>query len=184
MRSLRPDPGTPSIAFESARARRRGRLSERLPLACVHATLVAAAVLLPACSDKPVQFAPLAAQSVVLVIGDSLVAGTGASAGQAWPGELARATGWRVVNVGVPGDTSADALARLGALLRTHEPAAVVIAVGGNDFLRKVPLDATRAKGPDKGARLGLSTQRLLGRERRQPPVSPAAGQISRRPGK
>ncbi len=110
----------------------------------IWAALVAATVFLAGCSDKAPRFAPLPAHSTVLVIGDSLVAGTGAASGEAWPEALGRLTGWQVVNAGVPGNTSADALARLDGLLQRHAPGAVIIAVGGNDFLRQVPLEATR----------------------------------------
>ena len=80
----------------------------------------------------------------MLVIGDSLVAGTGASTADAWPTRLAQRTGWEVINAGVPGDTSADALRRLEPLLAHHHPDAVIIAVGGNDFLRSVATEETR----------------------------------------
>lgn len=94
--------------------------------------------------DSP-GFAPLARDAVVLVIGDSLVAGTGAPRGAGWPEGLAQRTGWQVINGGVPGDTSADALRRLAGLIAEHRPQAIVIAIGGNDFLRNVPLESTRA---------------------------------------
>ena len=102
--------------------------------------------ILAACSEAPVDVQPLADGAVVLVIGDSLVAGTGATAEQSWPSGLARRTGWSVVNAGEPGDTSEAALRRLPGLLETHLPDAVIIAVGGNDFLRNVPLANTRAQ--------------------------------------
>lgn len=113
------------------------------------ATLLAAfalSLLLVACGgqDAP-RFAPLPSDATVLVIGDSLVAGTGAPRGSGWPEGLAARTDWKVVNGGVPGDTSADALRRLDGLLARHRPQAVIIAVGGNDFLRNVPLADTRS---------------------------------------
>lgn len=116
---------------------------------CARATLLAAFVLsllLVACGrpDAP-RFAPLPSDATVLVVGDSLVAGTGAPAGSGWPEGLAARTDWKVVNGGVPGDTSADALRRLDGLLARHRPQAVIIAVGGNDFLRNVPLADTRS---------------------------------------
>lgn len=99
-----------------------------------------------ACSrDQPVVFAPLPPGAVVLVVGDSLVAGTGASQAQAWPVGLARRTRWEIVNAGVPGDTTAGALERLPDLIADHRPDALIIAIGGNDFLRNVPTDVTRA---------------------------------------
>lgn len=74
------------------------------------------------------------------VVDDCLVAGTGATHEQSWPAVLAQRTGWTVVSAGVPGDTSE------AALLETHRPDALIIAVGGNDFLRNVPPDHTRAQ--------------------------------------
>jgi acyl-CoA hydrolase len=100
--------------------------------------------MLAACSKAPAPVQPLRVGAVVVVIGDSLVAGTGARPDEAWPSALGRSTGWSVVNAGVPGDTSAAALLRLPDLLERHRPDAVIIAVGGNDFLRNVQLAHTR----------------------------------------
>jgi acyl-CoA thioesterase I len=50
-----------------------------------------------------------------------------------------------VINGGVPGDTSAQVLERLPALLAEHKPALVIISAGGNDFLRHVPEAETSA---------------------------------------
>ncbi|MBA4743453.1 MAG: arylesterase [Azoarcus sp.] len=103
-------------------------------------------LIVVACGKGDVaRFDPLPSDAVVLVIGDSLVAGTGARPHEAWPERLAEATGWRVINAGVPGDTSADARRRLPELLDIHAPQAVIIAVGGNDFLQNLPPDDTRA---------------------------------------
>lgn len=82
---------------------------------------------------------PLASGSVVLALGDSITHGTGAPAEAAYPAQLALLTGWSLVNAGVPGDTSAQALARLPALLAEHRPALVIVSIGGNDFLRRLP---------------------------------------------
>ena len=68
----------------------------------------------------------------------------GATAETAYPAVLARLTGWNVVNGGVPGDTSAQALAREPALLAEHQPKLVIVGIGGNDFLRKLPESDTR----------------------------------------
>lgn len=101
-------------------------------------------LVLAACGKESVRATPLPAGAVVLVVGDSLVAGTGAPAGSDWPRALGETAGWNVVNAGVPGDTAAAALTRLPALLDAHRPDAVIIAVGGNDFLRNVSANATR----------------------------------------
>jgi lysophospholipase L1-like esterase len=106
--------------------------------------LMLAVMLLAACGKEP-QEAVLPSGSVVLALGDSLTAGAGVSPEQAWPDLLATKTGWVVVNGGVSGDTSADALKRLPALLDEHSPALVLVALGGNDMLRHVPEQETVA---------------------------------------
>ena len=73
----------------------------------------------------------------VLAFGDSVTFGTGAAPGEDWPTHLAAATGWQVVNAGLPGDTAQAAQSRLPALLAQHRPALVIVEIGGNDFLRR-----------------------------------------------
>lgn len=102
--------------------------------------LLAATATLAACGKrKPATLQALPAGAVVLALGDSITHGTGAAPEAAYPALLAELTGWKVVNGGVPGDTSAQALARLPALLTEHQPALVIVSAGGNDFLRRLP---------------------------------------------
>ncbi|MBK6745552.1 MAG: arylesterase [Ottowia sp.] len=99
--------------------------------------------------------APLGARAaaeppVVLVLGDSLSAEYGIARGAGWVALLdrklsAEKIAARVVNASISGDTTSGGRARLPALLRTHRPAVVVIALGGNDALRGLPLDMTQA---------------------------------------
>ena len=90
-----------------------------------------------------------AAAPVVLVVGDSLSAEYGLKAGDGWVALLdKRLAGqkkpYRVVNASISGDTTAGGRSRLPAALRTHQPAVVVIELGGNDALRGLPLASTR----------------------------------------
>ena len=100
--------------------------------------LVAAIVLIAACGNKAKEDA-LPAGSQILALGDSLTAGAGVASEEAWPDLLANRTGWVVINGGVSGDTSSDALRRLLALLEQHDPVLVLVALGGNDMLRHIP---------------------------------------------
>ena len=86
---------------------------------------------------------------VLLVVGDSISAGYGLSSGQVWVDLLAarlKSAGYpqRVVNASISGDTTAGGRARLPALLKQHEPALVIIELGGNDALRGGRLSVSR----------------------------------------
>ena len=108
------------------------------------ALLLAAGAALAACGKrKAAALQALPASSVVLALGDSITHGTGAATEAAYPAQLAQLSGWRVVNAGVPGDTSAQALERLPALLAEHKPVLVIVSAGGNDFLRRLPESET-----------------------------------------
>ena len=107
--------------------------------------LGAGALLLTACGRKSAQtHAKIPEGSTVLALGDSLTFGYGANPGESYPAQLQKLTDWNIVNDGVSGDTSAQALSRLPALL-ARKPKLVIVGIGGNDFLRKVPEEQTRA---------------------------------------
>ncbi len=105
--------------------------------------LAAAIVLLAACGKAKEEVIPPG--SVVLALGDSLTEGAGVTKEEAWPNLLASRTGWVVINGGVSGDTSDAALRRLPALLEEHKPVLVLVTLGGNDMLRRVPQQETVA---------------------------------------
>ncbi|HRE16919.1 MAG TPA: arylesterase [Rhodocyclaceae bacterium] len=99
--------------------------------------------LLAACG-KPQRLPTVAAGASVLAFGDSVTFGTGASPGEGWPARLAEATGWNIHNAGIPGDTAQNGKSRLPALLDEHQPALVIVEIGGNDFLRRRPPNAVK----------------------------------------
>ena len=101
-------------------------------------------LLLTACSDSPPRYQPLAQNSVVLAFGDSVTHGTGAGKGEDFPSLLAKSTGWKVVNAGVPGDTASEARGRIAGLLQKHEPDLVIVELGGNDFLQRQPANQVK----------------------------------------
>ncbi len=85
---------------------------------------------------------------VIVAFGDSLTAGYGTDAGNSYPDFLekdlnAKGFHYRVVNAGISGNTTKDGLDRLGDVL-AFKPVVVIVAFGGNDGLRGLPIDNTR----------------------------------------
>lgn len=106
--------------------------------------LFAAVALLSACGSKE-KMDVIPAGSRVLALGDSLTEGVGVRSEEAWPVLLGEKTGWDVANGGVSGDTSEAALRRLPGLLERHDPVLVLVTLGGNDMLRRIPQQQTVA---------------------------------------
>lgn len=81
----------------------------------------------------------------ILVIGDSISAAYGINKERGWVALLQQRLNdaypqWHVINASVSGDTSRTGLNRLPVALETHRPAILIIALGGNDGLRGLPL--------------------------------------------
>jgi acyl-CoA thioesterase I len=88
------------------------------------------------------------AQKTLVCFGDSITAGYGLDSSQAYPAALQRLLdkrgySYKVVNQGVSGNTTKDAVERVQTILALH-PEAAVVEFGGNDGLRGLPLDVTR----------------------------------------
>ena len=83
--------------------------------------------------------------SAIIAFGDSLTAGYGVSNGEDYPSKLSARTGVAILNAGVSGDTTEAALARIDDDVLSKGPRIVIVGLGGNDFLRGVPIAATEA---------------------------------------
>lgn len=109
-------------------------------------------MLLVAALGSIVSVAPSAAVKppVLLVLGDSLSSAFGMEVQEGWVQLLQQrlhqqGKDYRVVNASVSGDTTAAGLARLSQALDVHQPAIVLIELGGNDGLQGLDLGRMRS---------------------------------------
>jgi acyl-CoA thioesterase I len=87
-------------------------------------------------------------KKTVVAFGDSLVYGTGSTLGNDFPAALSEkideknpgALNDEIINMGIPGETTAEGLARIDKVLAKN-PDIVIILLGGNDYLRQLPAD-------------------------------------------
>jgi acyl-CoA thioesterase-1 len=81
--------------------------------------------------------------TAVIAFGDSLVEGRGATPGNDFVSVLGKRLRVRIINAGRSGDTTRTALERLDRDVLSRNPKVVIVLLGGNDFLRRVPVEET-----------------------------------------
>ena len=91
--------------------------------------------------------APISTPNSVLVFGDSLSAGYGIAMADSWPALLnerlkSKRLPYQIINMSISGETTAGGRARLATVLEQTHPAVVILALGANDGLRGLPIQA------------------------------------------
>ncbi len=139
--------------------------------------LLLCALVVGGCGGSRTKLEKLDSNAVVLAFGDSLTFGTGAGRAESYPAELERRIGRKVVNAGVPGETSEQGLERLPEVLDEVKPKLLILCHGGNDFLRRLD-DAKAASNVREMIRLarskGISVVLLATPKPGLPPSIPA----------
>lgn len=79
----------------------------------------------------------------IIAFGDSLVEGVGSADGLNFVEQLSGKIGERIINLGHAGDTTSDGLARINQL-DVYHPQVVLLLLGGNDYLKKIPIEDTK----------------------------------------
>ncbi len=94
-------------------------------------------------NKKPTTITNFPSQGQTIVtFGDSLVAGNGATEGNDFSSLLEKLIGEEIINMGIAGNTTAQGLARVTDV-NEKDPKVVMVLLGGNDFLRKTPIEET-----------------------------------------
>lgn len=131
----------------------------------LYAAAILAAFTLAACDNEETPTAPptsaieappeipvMGEEQRIVALGDSLFTGYGLDEGESYPAKLevalrSRGINARIVNAGVSGDTTAAGRERLTFTLESQKrkPDLIVLSLGGNDMLRGLPPEQTRA---------------------------------------
>ena len=101
------------------------------------------AVVCSSCGFGGPRAARPSAGTTVVAFGDSLVAGRGAPSGRDFASVLSSRLAVPIINAGRSGDTTGSALARLNRDVLSRDPKIAIVLLGGNDFLRRVPVEET-----------------------------------------
>ena len=108
------------------------------------------------------------ANNKILLIGDSLSAGYGLDQDQAWVHLLQNKYDTKnqdiiIVNTAISGQTTDNALLKIDAWLKAHQPSHVLIELGGNDGIRGFPVKLLQKhlteliiKSQEQGAKVAL----------------------------
>lgn len=80
--------------------------------------------------------------STIIAFGDSLVQGVGSTEGNDFVTVLSQKINTPIINLGHSGDTTSDALLRINDVT-AKDPKIVMVLLGGNDFLKRVPRSQT-----------------------------------------
>ncbi len=101
--------------------------------------------------DAPPPIPVMGPERSILAFGDSLLAGYGLPNGDAYPARLetalrVRGVNARITNAGISGETTAEGLQRLPAVLDTQsvKPDLIIVSLGANDMFQSRPPAETR----------------------------------------
>ncbi len=80
----------------------------------------------------------------IVFFGNSITAGLGAEPGEDFPSLIGKTLNVPIINAGISGNTTHDALKRIDKDVISKKPSIVVIELGGNDLLEQVNSEVSR----------------------------------------
>jgi len=96
-------------------------------------------------TNKESTIQPLNPQDTILAFGDSLTYGYNAKADESYPTLLSRLSGHKVINAGIPAESSYDGLKRLPKLLEDDNIKLMILFFGGNDIMQGLSMERLKS---------------------------------------
>ncbi len=91
--------------------------------------------------SKETNIQSLNSSDTILAFGDSLTSGYNAKPNESYPAVLSRLSGHKVINAGIPSETSHDGLRRIAPLLEDDSIKLMVLFFGGNDIMQGLSME-------------------------------------------
>jgi len=102
---------------------------------------LATVLILFALSQKESNIQPLNPQDSILAFGDSLTYGYNAQPNASYPFILSHLSGHKMINAGIPAESSHDGLRRLPELLEDESIKLMILFFGGNDIMQGLSME-------------------------------------------
>jgi len=106
---------------------------------------IAIILILFTLSQKERNIQALTPQDSILAFGDSLTYGYNAKPNESYPVVLSRLSGHKVINAGIPAESSHDGLKRLPALLEDESIELMILFFGGNDIMQGLSMESLKS---------------------------------------
>ena len=102
--------------------------------------MIAIVIILFSFTQKESNIKALNPQDTILAFGDSLTYGYNAKPNESYPTILSHLSGMKVINAGIPAESSGDGLRRLPKLLEDNNIKLMILFFGGNDIMQGVSM--------------------------------------------
>jgi len=103
------------------------------------------AIIIFSISTKESTIQPLKPQDTILAFGDSLTYGYNANPNESYPFILSHLSGYKVINAGIPAESSRDGLRRLPKLLEDESIKLMILFFGGNDIMQSLSIESLKS---------------------------------------
>ena len=103
------------------------------------------AIIIFSLLHKESNIQPLKQNDTILAFGDSLTYGYNAQPNESYPFILSHLSGHKVINAGIPAESSHDGLRRLPKLLEDDSIKLMILFFGGNDIMQGLSMERLKS---------------------------------------